>query len=101
MKILPVSIFVSLVLFTSCRSDQSRVADQAEKDGATHAAALIEAQPMDEMKLQYLVLEVRSNAAKLRENGYETAADRYLESFEKTITEECDSLATIIFSTQK
>lgn len=91
-------IFASvLLLFVSCGGERRRQNDNALESGRMHALKFIEAQPMTEMELQNCLIEVRSNEEKLRRAGYDEAASKYVETFESTISTECDSLAKIIF----
>lgn len=91
-------IFASaLILILSGCSEKSRQAGRAEEVGQIHAVRLIESLPLDEMKLQDYLLGIRANEWELRKAGNPDAADRYIKSFQTTVTELDSAFAAEIF----
>ncbi len=89
--------FAILSFCLTCKSESSKRTDQAETAAVEAARKLIADQPMNDMQLQSRILEIRSNEFKLREAGFDKAADNYISIFEATVRAESDSLARIIF----
>lgn len=92
---------VSLMLVTAslgCSSGEKGhiTSETAAKLGREHAQKLLET-THDTLKLQYMLLEVRSREQLLRDNGHEDAADTYVDAFETHIKAHNDSLANLIF----
>lgn len=87
-------IFVCATLACSSHDERNRISSAGEL-GRKQAARLIE-ESNDPMKMQYLLLEVRSCEQKLRERDYNEAADTYIAAFEEYLKNNNDSLARLI-----
>lgn len=90
-------LLVALAAATlSCSSEEREKADSASRLGREHAQRVIDCKS-DTLRMQYLLLEVRSREQLLRSNGYQQAADTYVRAFEEYIKSNNDSLARLIF----
>lgn len=88
------AVLVAVAL--SCSSGEREMADSARRLGREHAQLLIDCE-RDTLRMQYLLLEVRSREQLLRSNDYQQAADTYIRAFEEYIRDNNDSLARLIF----
>lgn len=90
-------VLVALVAAAlSCSSEERKRSDSVRRLGREHAQHVIDC-GCDTLRMQYLLLEVRSREQSLRSNGYQQAADVYVNSFEEYIKANNDSLARLIF----
>lgn len=82
------------IALSSCSC--SNATDTAKSCGEHCAQEIIEAQPMTDMQMQEMLLEVRAKEYLYRSAGNEDAADAYIKAFTEYIIIHNDSLAEVI-----
>ncbi len=88
--------FILICATLSCSSNDERNRISSARDlGRKKATELVENHD-DTLKMQYLLLEVRSCEQLLRKHNYNTVADTLIMAFEEYIKANDDSLARLI-----
>lgn len=91
------ALLITVITLVSCSSGSRRSDNTAARNlGERHAKELVEA-GLSDAELQFRLLEIRSNETAIREDGYNDAADAYIEAFTDYIKAHNDSLARVIF----
>ena len=88
---------ISSATIASCScSRESKDIDSAAELGQKHAAMLCDT-VLSSHELHYRLLNVRSHEWQMRSNGFDSAADSYIASFEAYIKDHNPTLADSIF----
>lgn len=96
-KLLKISLLsLLLAIFSVSCSADSELVSRAEEEGEKAARNMIEDMPMSEMDMQNRILTIMNHEYELRRDGHPEAAEAYIDSFIETLSNESDSLTTIL-----
>ncbi len=97
MRILLFASLAAMMALAACSSEEARIKEAARQLGKNDARELVDdASSLSKMELEGRVLEIRAKESTYREDGYEKAADAYVEAFESGMMEYSDSLARVM-----
>lgn len=94
-----VCVILTLGILAGC-SKTARRNDKASELGRNDAMEFIEVantRNVDPLKVQGMLLEVRWKERKMKEAGFDKAAENYIEAFTTTLSENDESLYREIF----